>query len=76
MKSPYFEIGKLYTLDSHDYPHGLRLTPIGSQLHNHIPNNTPMMLIKCDNPIEAVFLIEDKLYQIYLDYVDVKKYEL
>ena len=76
MKSPYFEIGKLYTLDSHDYPHGLRLTPIGSHISNHIHNNTPMLLTKCDNLKEAVFLIEDKLYQINLDYVDVKKYEL
>ena len=73
MKSPDFEIGKLYTLHDRSYTIGIRLTPIGSQLHNHIQTNTIMMLTKCDDPREAIFLIEDKLYQINLHYVDVKK---
>ena len=73
MKSPDFEIGKLYTLRAAADAVGIRLTPIGSQLHNHIQTNTPMLLTKCDNLKEAVFLIEDKLYQINLHYVDVKK---
>jgi len=73
MKSPYLEIGKLYTLDSHYYSNGLRLTPIGSHISNHIHDNTLMMLIKCDDPIEAIFLIEDKRYQVDLYSTDVKK---
>ena len=72
MQSPY-EIGKLYTLHDRSYTVGINLTPIGSEFHKLIQTNTPMLLTKCDNLKEAVFLIEDKLYQINLHYVDVKK---
>jgi len=72
MQSPY-EIGKLYTLHDRSYSNGINLTPIGSEFHKLIQTNTPMLLTKCDDPKEAVFLIEDKLYQINLHYVDVKK---
>jgi hypothetical protein len=76
MKSPYLEIGKLYTLDDHSYKSGINLTPIGSQFHKLIHNNTPMMLVKCDDLRQAIFLIEDKLYDINLHYVVLKNHEL
>jgi len=62
-------------LDDHSYKTGINLTPIGSEFHKLIHNNTIMMLTKYDDQREAIFLIEDKLYQINLYHIVLKNYE-
>jgi hypothetical protein len=74
MSNDYFEIGKLYSLDSYGHSGGLRLSPEGSEISHFIHNNQVMMLIKYFNDQgEAIFLIEDKLYRIDLYATDVRK---